>query len=77
MSFGLRNAPATFQRLMNMVVSRLEGCAVYLDDVVIYSDTWEDHVCRIKRLFERLRDANLTVNLARASAAYSGKGVGN
>lgn len=34
MSFGLRNAPATFQRLMNMVVSGLEGCAVYLDDCV-------------------------------------------
>ena len=43
MGFGLRNAPATFQRLMNMVVNRLEGCAVYLDDVVIYSNTWEDH----------------------------------
>ncbi len=34
MSFGLRNAPATFQRLMNRVVSGLEGCAVYLDDLV-------------------------------------------
>ena len=81
MSFGLRNAPATFQRLMNMVVSGLEGCAVYLDDVVIYRDTWEDHVCRIKRLFDRLRDANLTVNLAKcefakATVTYLGKVVG-
>ena len=66
---------------MNMVVSGLEGCAVYLDDVVIYSDTWEDHVCRIKRLFDRLRDANLTVNLAKcefakATVTYLGKVVG-
>ncbi len=38
MSFGLRNAPATFQRLMTMVVSGLEGCTVYLDDIVVYSD---------------------------------------
>ncbi|KAG1933868.1 gag-pol fusion protein [Pimephales promelas] len=38
MSFGLRNAPATFQRLMNRIVSGLQGCAVYLDDVVVYSD---------------------------------------
>lgn len=44
MSFGLRNAPATFQRLMNMVVSGLEGCGVYLDDVVIYNSMWEDHL---------------------------------
>ena len=42
-SFGLRNAPSTFQRLMNRVVSGLEGCAVYLDDVVICSNTWEEH----------------------------------
>lgn len=40
MPFGLRNAPCSFQRLMNRVISGLEGCAVYLDDVVTYSDTW-------------------------------------
>lgn len=81
MSFGLRNAPSTFQRLMNRVVSGLEGCAVYLDDVVIYSDTWEEHLARIKRLFDRLSEACLTVNLAKcdfakATVTYLGKVVG-
>ena len=81
MGFGLRNAPATFQRLMNMVVNRLEGCAVYLDDVVIYSNTWEDHLSRIRALFERFANANLTVNLAKcefakATVTYLGKVVG-
>lgn len=47
MSFGLCNAPATFQRLMNLVVSGLEGCAVYLDDLVINSDTWEEQLAHI------------------------------
>nr|XP_046229617.1 uncharacterized protein LOC124050808 isoform X1 [Scatophagus argus] len=81
MSFGLRNAPATFQRLMNIVLSGLEGCAVYLDDVVIYSNTWEEHLARIKELFDRLREARLTVNLAKcefakATVTYLGKVVG-
>lgn len=65
MSFGLRNAPATFQRLMNTVVADLEGCPVYLDDVVIYSTTWEEHLQHMLKLFVRLRDAHLTINLAK------------
>ena len=81
MSFGLRNAPAMFQRLMNRVVAPLEGCAVYLDDVVIYSNTWESHLDRIRALFRRLSWAGLTVNLAkcefaRATVTYLGKVVG-
>lgn len=42
-SFGFRNAPATFQHLMNLVIAGLDGCAVYLNDVV-FSDTWDDHI---------------------------------
>lgn len=48
MPFGLRNAPAMFLCLMNRVVPGLEGCSVYLDDLVIYSDTWHSypqHIC--------------------------------
>lgn len=81
MSFGLRNAPATFQHLMNQVVAGLEGCAVYLDDVVVYSEMWEQHVERIRSLFVRLRDAHLNINLAKcefvkATVTYLGKVVG-
>ena len=81
MPFGLRNAPATFQRLMNQVIWDMPGCAVYLDDVVIYSDTWEVHLERIRELFSRLREARLTVNLAkcefaRATVTYLGRVVG-
>lgn len=81
MSFGLRNAPATFQRLMNRVVSGLQGCAVYLDDVVVYSEEWSEHLDRIRALFTRLVDACLTVNLAKcefaqATVVYLGKIVG-
>lgn len=64
MSFGLCIAPATFQHLMNMVVLGLEGCAGYLDDVVIYSNTWEEHLICTKKLFDHLSEAHLTVNFA-------------
>lgn len=81
MPFGLKNAPATFQRLMNLVVTGLEGYAVYLDDVIIYSDSWEEHVRRIKALFEKLVWARLTINLekcefAKVTVTYLGKVVG-
>lgn len=81
MPFGLRNAPATFQRRMNKVVGDLEGCAVYLDDVVFFSDSWSMHIDRIKALFVRLAEAQLTVNLAKcefaqATVNYLGKQVG-
>lgn len=81
MPFGLKNAPATFQRLMNRVVSGLEGCSVYLDDLVIYSDTWHSHLQRIRALFDRLAEAHLTINLAKcefamATVTYLGHVVG-
>ena len=81
MPFGLKNAPATFQRLMNRVVCGLEGCSVYLDDLVVYSDTWHSHLQRIRALFVRLAEAQLTVNLAkcafaRATVTYLGRVVG-
>lgn len=80
-SFGLWNAPAMFQSLTNMVVSGIEGYAVYLDDVVIYSNTWKDHVHHIRKLFDRLCAVHLTINLAKhefakATVTYLGKVVG-
>ena len=80
MSFGLRNAPSIFQRLMN-VISGLEGCAEYLDDVVTVSDTWPLHLFRLSELFKRFSEANLIVNLAKcefaqATVVYLGKVVG-
>ncbi len=66
MSFGLRNVPATFQQLVNLVVSGLEGCVVYL---VVFSDTWDTHIQRIHALFDHLAEARLTVNLAKCDLA--------
>ena len=63
MPFGMRNAPATFQWLINHVTANVKGCEAYIDDVIIYSDTWSDHISQISAFFEKLREAKLTVNL--------------
>uniref|UniRef100_A0AAY4E6M7 ribonuclease H n=1 Tax=Denticeps clupeoides TaxID=299321 RepID=A0AAY4E6M7_9TELE len=81
MAFGMRNAPATFQRLMQKVLSGLCNCEAYLDDIVVYSCNWEDHLTNLERVFERLCSANLTLNLAKCEFAkavvtYLGKKVG-
>lgn len=61
MPFGLKNAPATFQRLMNNVLSGLQGvrCFVYIDDIVVYADNLENHNIKLKEVFNRLRNHNL------------------
>ena len=61
MPFGLCNAPATFQRLMDTVLMGLnfDVCLAYLDDIIVYSSDLTSHLERLKKLFQRLREANL------------------
>ena len=66
MPFGMKNAPATFQRLINTVISGLEGCCAYIDDVVVYSDTCKEHLKHLQSLLLRLVEAKLTVNLGKS-----------
>uniref|UniRef100_A0A8C2IIM4 ribonuclease H n=1 Tax=Cyprinus carpio TaxID=7962 RepID=A0A8C2IIM4_CYPCA len=80
--FGLHGAPATFQRLMDVLLRPHQAyAAAYLDDVVIHSETWEDHLERLRRVLTELRRAGLTANpqkchLALAEAKYLGYQVG-
>ena len=52
--FGLKNASATFQRMMINVIHGLEGCDAYIDDLVLYSQCWEDYEHLLKKIFGRL-----------------------
>ena len=65
MPFGLCNGPAIFQRLMNITLSGLIGTDlfVYLDDIVIYLDSLEEHQQKFDKLMDRLRSANLKLQL--------------
>ena len=62
--FGLSNAPATFQRLMENCVGdmNMQSCLIYLDDIVVFSRTFDEHVQRLSMVFERLIDAGLKLS---------------
>ena len=61
MPFGLRKAPSTFHRLMDLVLTEQLLCArAYIDDMVIFSTTWDDHKQYLKAVLGRLREVGLT-----------------
>ncbi|GBM42500.1 Retrovirus-related Pol polyprotein from transposon 297 [Araneus ventricosus] len=64
MPFGLCNAPATFERLTETVLSGLSSdtCLVYLDDIIIVGRTFEEHLNNLRKVFQRLQKANLKLN---------------
>lgn len=71
MPFGLTNAPATFQRLMNLVLAgiNLQMCLVYIDDILVFSRTFEQHLKDIRVVFDRLRIANLKLKFSKCEFA--------
>jgi len=71
MPFGMKNSPATFQRLINRITENFEGCEAYIDDIVVFGSTWEQHLQRVRELFHRLRAANLTVNLVKSEFGHA------
>ncbi|KAK3506748.1 hypothetical protein QTP70_023746 [Hemibagrus guttatus] len=65
MPFGLTNAPAVFQALINGVFRDLLGRGViaYIDDILVYSTSMEDHVCQVREVLARLQQFHLFVKL--------------
>lgn len=65
MPFGLKNAPATFQRVMDHVLRDLQNkiCLVYMDDIIIFSTSLQEHISNLKQVFQKLRDSKLKIQL--------------
>ncbi|XP_069835633.1 uncharacterized protein [Dendropsophus ebraccatus] len=82
MPFGMKNAPATFQRLVNQLLEEFEGFAVaYLDDIAVFSQTWEDHLSHLSQVLQRIQTAGLTIKpgkcqMAMTEVQYLGHRVG-
>ena len=62
--FGLKTAPATFQKMMNSVLSGLTGtrCNVFLDDIVLYANSLVGHDRKLRDVFKRVRKHNLKLH---------------
>ena len=67
MPFGLCNAPPTFQRLMQNCLGKLNltYCLIYLDDVIVFSDTPEEHLQRMRVVFDHLHEHGLKLKLSK------------
>jgi transposase InsO family protein len=63
MPFGLKNASAHFQRTMDAVLAgvKWQHCLVYIDDILIFSDTFENHLVALEEVFQKLMDHNFKV----------------
>ena len=79
--FGALNSSKTFCRLMRIVMKGVKGLSIYIDDLVIFSETFEEHMDILREVFRRLKDAGLTVKphkirIAFFYATYLGHRVG-
>jgi len=79
MPFGLCNAPATFQRLMDLMLTGLQwsSCLVYLDDIIVLGKDFSDHLRNIDLVFHRIQNAGLKLqppkcNFFQEKVAYLG-----
>ena len=71
-AFGLTNAPVTFQRTMDMTFfDMIDYTDIYVDDIVVYSESRDDHLVHLIRVLQRLREHQLFVKLKKCSFAQS------
>jgi len=81
MPFGLKNAPGHFQRAMDQTFKHL-GVSPYIDDLVVATESWKDHLDKLKEVFQICKEKNITLKLSKcvfgtAKLQYLGHVVGS
>ena len=80
---GLKTSPTQFQKFMQKTLSGLEYCCdVFIDDIIIFSDSWGDHFSDVELVFSRLLNSKLTLKLSKclfacSTVTYLGLNIGN
>ncbi|GFV78023.1 retrovirus-related Pol polyprotein from transposon 297 [Trichonephila clavipes] len=69
MSFGLKNAPYFFSKLMAELLNGLQERTTYLDDIAIFSDTWESHLKRVEMVLQRIKRSKLNIKPSKCKFA--------
>jgi hypothetical protein len=71
MPFGLMNSAATFNRMMRTLLEGMSNVCNYIDDICVYTETWEDHLQVLGKVFQRIRHANLHVRPSKCMLGYT------
>jgi hypothetical protein len=71
MPFGLVNAPAVFTRMMRKLLGGVKGAVNFMDDILVASKTWEEHMATLREVLKRLEDANLTARPSKCQIGYA------
>ena len=73
MPFGIKNAPAFFQRMMDIEFSkelREAWLQIYIDDLVAYHDTWEEHIKALEIILIKVKAMNMTISIKKCKFGY-------
>ena len=71
MCFGMKNALATFQWMINQIIGRMESCDSYIDDVVVYSDSWKNYLSHLHNVLTDFANVNFTINVAKSEFVHA------
>jgi hypothetical protein len=63
MAMGLKESPITFKKAMELAMAGLsrDEMEIYLEDIIVFSETLEEHIIRLERVLRKLAEANLTI----------------
>ena len=70
MPFGLKNSAATFNRLTRKVLGHMEGAGSFVDNICVFTDSWNEHVQVLEEVLERLQRSGLSVKLSKCMIGF-------